>query len=332
MAQIKKIRVALIGVSHWHTGFYLDPLLEMAHVEVCGISDPDQSVVDSFKKRIGCVGQTDYRAMCDSLKPDFVVVLGRHCEMASTAQYLIEEGIAFAIEKPCGMNAIEVASIAANAKKKSVFAAVPLVMRHGPFVKQLSQILSQEEATYATFRFIAGSASRYLQNGCSWMLDPLQSGGGCTINLGVHFFDLACMILGPNAKVSSTLMSNDAWKYPVEDYSAVTIMSNNKSVLIETGYLYPAPTNHFDMHYSIRTSKHYLTAWGPMNLEIRDYEGHSVNHAISTTNVPHYVDFMHETLDRFSKGQEPLAGLDAMLDSMHLIDQAYQLSRPLTVK
>ena len=69
-----------------------------------------------------------------------------------------------------------------------------------------------------------------------------------------------------------------------------------------------------------------------MNLEIRDYEGHSVNHAISTTNVPHYVDFMHETLDRFSKGQEPLAGLDARLDSMHLIDQAYQLSRPLTVK
>jgi len=324
-----KIQVALIGVSHWHTRFYLDPLLKMPNVQVCGISDLDPLVVANFKAQLSCFGHTDFRELCVSVKPDFVVVLGRHCDMAAVAHYLIDEDIPFAVEKPCGLNAKEVALIAEHAKKRSAFAAVPLVMRNGPFVQQLGEILSQEKANYASFRFIAGSASRYIQNGCSWMLDPLQSGGGCTINLGVHFFDLASMILGADAKVAYSFMSNNAWHYPVEDYSAVTLVAGQQSVLIETGYLYPAPTNSFDMHYSVSTTGHYLTAWGPMNLEIRDCDGNSTSHLISTTNVPHYLDFTYDVLERMSSGLEPLAGLDAMNQSMKLIEQAYEMSKPL---
>ena len=35
------MRIVLIGVSHWHTPFYLDPLLTMPDVSVIGVSDPD---------------------------------------------------------------------------------------------------------------------------------------------------------------------------------------------------------------------------------------------------------------------------------------------------
>ena len=37
------MRIALIGVSHWHTPFYLDPLLAMPDVSVVGVSDPDRA-------------------------------------------------------------------------------------------------------------------------------------------------------------------------------------------------------------------------------------------------------------------------------------------------
>ncbi len=37
------MRIVLIGVSHWHTPFYLDPLLTMPDVTVIGVSDPDLS-------------------------------------------------------------------------------------------------------------------------------------------------------------------------------------------------------------------------------------------------------------------------------------------------
>ena len=38
-------------------------------------------------------------------RPDFVFALGKHCDMAGTAQFLLEEGISFAMEKPMGLNA-----------------------------------------------------------------------------------------------------------------------------------------------------------------------------------------------------------------------------------
>ena len=37
------MRIVLIGVSHWHTPFYLDPLLTMPEMTIIGVSDPDQS-------------------------------------------------------------------------------------------------------------------------------------------------------------------------------------------------------------------------------------------------------------------------------------------------
>src|SRR5690242_863994 len=35
------MRVVLIGVSHWHTPFFLDPCLAMPDVSIVGVSDPD---------------------------------------------------------------------------------------------------------------------------------------------------------------------------------------------------------------------------------------------------------------------------------------------------
>ena len=35
------MRIVLIGVSHWHTPFYLDPLLTMPGMSVIGVSDTE---------------------------------------------------------------------------------------------------------------------------------------------------------------------------------------------------------------------------------------------------------------------------------------------------
>ena len=56
--------------------------------------------------------------------------------------------------------------------------------------------MSAKGIQYMTYRFIAGFAARYQQANCHWMLDPRSSGGGCTINLAPHFFDLALLLMG----------------------------------------------------------------------------------------------------------------------------------------
>ena len=75
------MKIAFIGASHWHLPLYLEPALAMPGVTIAGVADPNAQVVDALKAKLGCAGDTDYRELCRRVKPDFVIALGRHCDM-----------------------------------------------------------------------------------------------------------------------------------------------------------------------------------------------------------------------------------------------------------
>src|SRR3989304_1086359 len=101
------MRVAFIGVSHWHAPFYIEPALQLKGVTIVGVSDPDFKIAQSYAERLICPWCADYRTLCDRVKLDFVFALGRHCDIREEACHLIEAGI------PCAME-IRVAWMAAR--------------------------------------------------------------------------------------------------------------------------------------------------------------------------------------------------------------------------
>ena len=314
------MKLAFVGASHWHLPLYLEPALQAPGVTIAGVADPDAKVVDALKAKLGCAGETDFRELCRRVKPDFVIALGRHCDMAEQARFLIAENIPFALEKPCGLNEREVADIAQAARQASAFAAVPLVFRNGDFFELLRD---QQSIQYMTFRFIAGFPQRYRAAGNDWMLDPALSGGGCTINLSPHFLDLALALMGPDVTVHQAVMSNAAWQEKIEDYSCVTLARGADRCVIETGYLFPAPTSTFDMHYAIRTPARYIVAHDPETIEIVENDGTRTNRKMLTTNVPHYRTFVFDAIERVRTGKPPLASLSDYVPVARLVDAAY---------
>jgi len=212
--------------------------------------------------------------------------------------------------------------LAALEARTSSFAAVPLVFRNGDFSALLRK-MSAQGTQYMTYRFIAGFPTRYQQANCHWMLDPALAGGGSTINLGIHFFDLAVLLMGAGVRVRQATMSNAAWGHPVEDYSLVVLERGADLCVIETGYLYPAPTSTFDMHYAVRTPDEYLVAHDPETVELVRNSGERKMIASHTTNVAHYRTFMRDVLDRVRAGRPPLASLSDMVPIMRLVDDAY---------
>jgi predicted dehydrogenase len=277
--------------------------------------------------KLGCAVDTDFRELCRRVKPDFVIALGRHCDMAEQARFLIAEKIPFALEKPCGMNGREVADIAETAQSTGAFAAAPLVFRNGDFFALLQ---AQASIQYMTFRFIAGFPQRYRAAGNDWMLDPALSGGGCTINLSPHFLDLALALMGPDIAVHQAMMSNAAWGEKIEDYSCVTLARSADRCVIETGYLFPAPTSTFDMHYAVRTPERYIVAHDPETIEIVENDGRRLTRKMLTTNVPHYRTFVFDAVERVRAGKPPLASLADMVPVMRLLDAAYAKAGKLT--
>ena len=125
------IRIAAIEVSHWHAlhdAAYLRHLIAMPDVKLVAIQSSDAGLVARRAAEVGNPPTfTDYRQMLATTRPDFVVALGRHRQMAGIAHDLLDQGYPFLMEKPMGINASEVEAVAA---RLDAFVAVPLAQRY----------------------------------------------------------------------------------------------------------------------------------------------------------------------------------------------------------
>ena len=326
------MKIALLGVSHWHMPLFFEPLMQEKEHEIIAVSDTNPAVAQAYAEKIGngCKAYTSYKELCLERRPDFAFTLAPHNEMPALASFLMDEKIPFSIEKPVGIRLTDVEALAARAEKEGHFVAIPFVFRYTGFMQSIRERAKGEAVHNASFRLIAGPPSRYIQAGCDWMLDPLRSGGGCGINLAVHFLDLAVQLWQTSdISVANAMTTNSASGVKVEDHFFAGLRCGAKTCLVETGYLYPAPVGVFDMHFSVRTDAHYFAVPGPGKLEIADFSGNREFLDTTTTNMPHYPTFTLDTLARLETGRQPIANLTDMVPVMRLVDAAYKIAGPL---
>jgi predicted dehydrogenase len=231
------------------------------------------------------------------------------------------------MEKPCGLNLSEVRDIASRANEANSFAAVPFVFRQGRMLHTIRELSGDAKPAYLSFKFVAGSVDRYRDAGCGWMLDRATSGGGSTLNLGVHFFDLFRVLCAPEEPLAvAAAFSNNMAGLDTEDHGIVVLRAGRATCVIETGYFFPAPVDTFDMRFSIRTPNHHFIAPDKDTLQIVNNARELETRRMPTTNVPYYADFLRDTLYRLSTGAPPIADLTDMQAAMELIDAAYQMA------
>jgi len=323
--------IALIEASHWHAPLYIDALASM-DVRVVGVSDQNPDVAARVAARFGCKASVDYKEMLAEARPDFVFAFGCHRDMPAIAAYLIEQKIPFAMEKPMGRSASEIESLRLAVERENAFVAVPFVFRHSPIQQVIDELKSAGafgDLTNAYFRFIAGPPSRYPKADSAWLLDPELSGGGCTINLAVHFLDFSLRLLEANS-VSRVYAVPSRRKYgiAVEDFSTVVLSTDDGvACTVETGYAYPqdkAHPRHFEC--CLTTTKGYM--------EIRDgeyawasHDGSCIEKKIITDTDLFYPIFIRKTLDDLAAGKRPSASVGEMVKVMKLIDAAYRSGR-----
>ncbi len=243
------IRIAAIGVGHWHSLYdaaYLKTLARMPEVQLVGVQDPDAALAAERAAQVGTPPVfTDYRAMLETTRPDFVLALGRPDTMAATAHALLDAGFPFLMEKPMGLNAREVRGVADKAAAKNTFAGVPLFQRYHPFVAHAQRMVAEGAfgpVSHFYFRSNRGSSARYVDWGAPWMLDPALAGGGCLHNIGTHGLDLFLHLFGTDTQVSGAQTSSRALGQRVEDYASVLLRAANGVLgTIEVGNTFPGP-------------------------------------------------------------------------------------------
>jgi predicted dehydrogenase len=318
-------RVAFVGIGHWHRNLYLKALEKVDGVRLVGVSDPREPVARRWGEEFDCFSSVSFEAMCEEAKPDFVFALGRHCDMAESAAHLMREGIPFAMEKPCGTSFEEVRGLAELQERLGAYAAVPFVWRQSELAAIVRDKIGAGNLRYVLFRRMLGPPARYTtpEWDSAWMLDPSQSGGGCTLNLGVHWIDLFQYFMeGQDVEVVTAYMSNDLYHLPVEDYSILTLKSGDATCVTDTGYVYPGTK--LDMHHSVIGEGGYLIATNSGTGELTGAERRPEEPSVPT--MPSYPRFVAEVLDQAKKGGEPIANMRDMARVMKVAGDAYRIA------
>jgi len=323
------MRVAFIGVSHWHAPLYFVPAARLPGVEIVAVSDPDAKLAERVGNQLQARAYVDYRELLTAARPDFVFAFGRHCDMAEIGTTLVDEGVPFVVEKPGGLNLSQVAALRDRAKAKGCYAGTGFNFRVSELYHRVRDVIGDNPVTHASFRYIAGGPYRYREDNSAWMLDPELSGGGSTINLSVHFIDLFRVCSRSHPTHVTSLLGNFTWNLPIEDYSSMILRSPSAVCTIETGITYPAGQHGvFDLRFSIRTTRHYIVARSDNVLEIRRAaDGFLEEYRTETSNLHMYPAFVTESLDRFAKGLPPVADLDDLAGVIEVVDAAFASNR-----
>jgi len=323
------IRIAAIEVSHWHALYdsaYLRHLASMPDVQLVGLQDPSVAIA---AQRAAALGHppvfTDYRHMLAETRPDFVVALGRHSIMAEVAHYLLDHGYPFVMEKPMGLNAEQVRSVADKATATNGFAAVPLSQRYQPFVARAQQMLATGRfgpVSHLYFRLNRPTSARYPAWDTPWMLDPTIAGGGCLRNLGPHSLDLFLFLTGEDAQVTGAQLSWGALRQPVEDYASMFVRSASGILgTIEVGNTFPG--NGTDGEWKV-AGRDAILLLKDDTIRLMTSSGEST--MSGQPEEPLALTALRDMLDHWQRGVAPPISVHDCYRAMCLIDQAYEIA------
>jgi predicted dehydrogenase len=323
------LKIAILESSHWHAPLYF-PGLVRDDVAVVAVSDASNFNGNKVAERFGAKYYSSYEDLLDGEKVDLAFAFGSHAQMPQIAENLIKRGIPFSLEKPCGMNANDVERLRDLASAHSVYVAVPLIFRLSDLLGELRRLEASGRISFnhLSFRFIAGLLSRYPRSGSPWMLDRNLAGGGCTINLAVHFIDLLTLLTGERIVSVASMMSNKCSGEDVEDYSLLALTTQSGTVAtIETGYTFPSDAKEQrDFSFSISSNQYYIKSCKDA-FQLRDHnniEKGTQTRAVRLETDEYYPIFVEHVISSIKNSEPPIAGLDDVLSVMRVVDAAYQ--------
>lgn len=324
------IKIAAIGVTHWHSLYdagYLPLLVDMPDVRIVGLHDDDAAIAAERASKLGNPPTwTDYKTMLAETKPDFVIALGRPTDMAATAHYLLDHGYPFLMEKPMGYDAHEVRGVADKARAVNGFAAVPLPYRFQPQIALAQRLIAEGRLGTLSnifMRSMRPTSARYPAWGAPWMLDPKIANGGCLRNLAPHGLDSFMLLTGEDAEVTGAQLSARGLGQPVEDFASVMLRSaGGVTGHVEVSNLYPGQGGMAELQVC---GSHGLlqSSGGTARLVTRDG---SETFTLDTSAKPSRL-ILEDAFARWRRGDKPLTSADDCYRAMRLVDDAYALAR-----
>jgi UDP-N-acetylglucosamine 3-dehydrogenase len=257
-----KVRIGIIGAGKIAERLHLPGYKEVAEAEVVAICDLKKNKADRLAEmfKIPAV-YTDYKKMIQEAGIDAVSVC--------TPNYLHAEMTIFAannkkqvlVEKPMSISLAAMKAMIASAKKNNVLLMVEQSQRFDAAHQALKEIL--ESGVLGQFVSVRGKIGHAGPENWSddspWFFDKKLSGGGVSVDVGIHILDLIRFITGRDVKNVAATMANLVKKqYDLEDsVEAVVNFTDGTMGVFSTSWC----TNPYEQTVTVYGNKGRATVW-----------------------------------------------------------------------
>lgn len=322
------LRVAVIGVSHWHAREYIRAL-QICEAKIVAVADADVAVSRQWGETLGCPAYASDEALLCAIRPDLIYALAKHSEMTALASRLVEVGIPFVMEKPMGLRWEGLVPVVERARNKGVWAGVDFVARTQALARRLLELRQSGElgqVTAYSYRLLAGDPHRYAEWGVPWMLDPAQAGAGTLYNFGGHVFDLFLRLTGEPIQNLDCWLSNRLHGLDIPDYAQIRARTASGAVGdMVVGYVCPGAG--YDRYFALGTDRLWVSSpfLGSGTIHWRD--GRVTEIAPTPESEDWALTYTRETLRRFQAGEPPVAPIAEMLPVLRAINEAEASAR-----
>jgi predicted dehydrogenase len=186
-------RIGFLGTG-WIGRHRMEAMLATGAVEAVAVCDPSAECTAEAAKLAPDARQVGSLEEMLALNIDGVVIATPSALHAAQSIQAFEAGKAVFCQKPLGRTAAETQAVVDAARAADRLLGVDLSYRHTDAMRHISELvhggaLGQVFAVDLTFHNAYGPDK-------PWFYDPVQSGGGCVVDLGVHLVDLALWVLG----------------------------------------------------------------------------------------------------------------------------------------
>ena len=240
----RRPRVGFLGVG-WIGRRRMQAMLETGAIEAVAIADPAPDAAAAARAQAPGAAVVESLAALLACDIDGLVIATPSAQHAAQSIAALERGVAVFCQKPLGRTAAETAAVVEAARAADRLLAVDLSYR---FTEAMQRIRDQVRAG-ALGRVFAADLTFHNAYGPDkpWFYDPVQAGGGCVMDLGVHLVDLALWTLDFPAvsRVESTLMAGGealaGGANQVEDYAVATLhLATGQVVRLACSWRLPA--------------------------------------------------------------------------------------------
>jgi myo-inositol 2-dehydrogenase/D-chiro-inositol 1-dehydrogenase len=219
---MNKVKVGLISFAHPHQFSYLHALSKLEEVEIVGIADEDESLVESYVQQFQIPYYKDYKALL-STDVEAVIICSENVHHARLTIEAARAKKHILCEKPLGTTREEMLEMISACKLNGVQLMTAFPNRYIPTVVHAKETIDRGEI--GDIIAIKGTNKGAMPGG--WFIDKKLSAGGALFDHTVHVTDIMNWIL--RSKAVEVFAEADTLFYDldIEDAGMVHIKYDN---------------------------------------------------------------------------------------------------------